>query len=259
MLAFNSLTYSFESIKVLNKITAIINDGEAVAITGNAGSGKTTLLKLIGGLYRNNSGSINIDGTETDRIPKHDLQKRIAFYSYTDDLKANPESTVREWVLDGRLIYKKFLSPYSDLDREISERQMEAFGVIHLSAIRLKNLPATSLRMCNLARLFTGKNSILLLDAPESGLNPEQRVRLSREIKKYGNSGHGIVVTASCDLNFIIQSCDSVIALQNGNIAERGPVGIITENFIKKYFRVDSLVTKNIVTGLPEIHIIETG
>ena len=149
------------------------------------------------------------------------------------------------------------LSPYSDIDKEIAYREMTNFGLNHLAEIRLKLISETSQKMASLARVFSAQTKILLLEKPDSGLNIDQRVILSKCIKKYTMPGNSTVILTSTDLNFIAATCDKIIVLHDNGIAETGTHRIITGEFIKKYFNVEAVITKNIYTGLPEIQIIE--
>jgi ABC-type cobalamin/Fe3+-siderophores transport system ATPase subunit len=89
--------------------------------------------------------------------------------------------------------------------------------------------------------------------------NLNQSVLLGKNIKKYTSLGDNIVILTSTSLNFIAATCDRIIVLSDNSIAESGSHRIITDEFVKKYFKVESIVTKNIYTGLPEVQVIEEG
>jgi len=86
-----------------------------------------------------------------------------------------------------------------------------------------------------------------------------QKVLLTKCIKKYTIKGDKTMLLTSSDLNFLAASCDKIIVLDDKGIAESGTHRIITAEFIKKYFNIEAVVTKNIYSGLPEIQVIEEG
>jgi ABC-type cobalamin/Fe3+-siderophores transport system ATPase subunit len=256
MLAINNLTYRIGDNLIFKNISAEFNDSEIIGITGPAGSGKSTFIDLLRKKHIDYNGDIIIDNADIKTTDKKRLKTLISYYS-TADSSVNPESIVKEWVLGGRINYKKKLSPYSEIDREIAIREIENFGLSSFNELRLKLISKTSLQMASLARTFAAQSKIMLLKNPETGLNINQKVLLTKCIKKYTIKGQNTVILSSTDLNFLAGVCDRIIVLADNVIAETGTQRIITGEFIKKYFNVEAIVTKNIYSGLPEIQIIE--
>ncbi len=255
MLKVNNLTYKISNKLLFKSITAEFNDGEIIGVTGPAGSGKSTFISLL----RNKldyDGEIIIDNNNLKTAENKKLKTLISHYSATANT-INPEAVVKDWVLGGRLIHKKRLSSYSDTDREIAFKEIENFGLGCFSEIRLKLISETSVKMASLARVFSAQSSLLFLEKPEAGLNINQKVLLTKCIKKYTLKGDKTVILTSGDLNFLAATCDRIIVLADNGIAEYGSHRIITGEFIKKYFNIEAVVTKNIYSGLPEIQIIE--
>ena len=62
LLEMNDITKAFSSNIVLNGVKLSVNEGEVVAILGENGAGKSTLIKILGGIYKADSGEIRIHG-----------------------------------------------------------------------------------------------------------------------------------------------------------------------------------------------------
>ena len=201
-------------------------------------------------------GSIIVDDSDIREYDKKELNIIISHFSASRN-EINPEAVVKEWILGGRINHKKKLSPYSDTDREIAYQQMINFGLKSLSETKLKLISESSRRMASLAKIFASQSDILLLEKPETGLNLNQRVLLSKNIKKHSGESGRIIILTSSDLNFIASTCDRIVILADNKIAETGTRQIITAELLKKYFQIEAIVTKNIFSGLPEIQIIE--
>ncbi|PKL17840.1 MAG: hypothetical protein CVV49_09055 [Spirochaetae bacterium HGW-Spirochaetae-5] len=256
MLTINNLTYKIGDNLILKNISAEFNDGEIIGITGPAGSGKSTFIDLLRKKHTNYDGDIIIDNTDIKNTDKKRLKILISYFSTSDNL-INPESVVKEWVLGGRINHKKKFGPYSEIDRELATRETENFGLNSFSELRLKLISKSSMQMASLARTFAAQSKIMLLKNPETGLNINQKVLLAKCIKKYTIKGQNTVILSSTDLNFLAAVCDRIIVLADNAIAETGTQRIITGEFIKKYFNIEAIVTKNIYSGLPEIQIID--
>lgn len=70
MIRLEGITKSFGSLQVLRGIDLEIKKGEVVSIVGPSGAGKTTLLQIMGTLDMPDSGSVTIDGTLVQPLPK---------------------------------------------------------------------------------------------------------------------------------------------------------------------------------------------
>lgn len=256
MLSITDLTFQKGEKILVNNVTLTIENGEITGITGCAGSGKNTLISLIRRREKKYKGSIRLNDSEIKTFNKKQFSKLVSHNSSLTD-NYNPEAFVNEWILGGRTPHKKLLNPYSENDREIAHKEIINFGLDDLSGIKLKRVSWSSARMASLARSFAVQSDILLLEKPEAGLDLHQRHLLRRNLKKYTVSGSRNVILTSCDLNFLAATCDRIIVLSDGRIAETGTGGIITESFVRKYFNIEVVVSKNIITGLPEIQIIE--
>ena len=256
MLTIKNLSYNLNNKIIFNNISATFNDGEIIGITGSAGSGKSSFINLLRNSAKDYSGSISINDSNIKTTNKKILKKIISHYSLIEN-SINPESITKELILSGRIKHKKRLSPYSEMDKEIARRVMINFELEKFAEIRLKMISESSRKMSSIAKTFSAQTDILMLEKPDAGLNINQRVVLSKAIKKYTSTGSRIVILTSTDLNFIAGTCDRIIVLADNSIAESGTHKIITADFVKKYFNIEAVVTRNIYSGLPEIQIIE--
>ncbi len=231
------------------------HDGEITGLFGIPESGKTSFIEMLGN-QKKYSGSILINGTE-----KRDINRKIFFqtvnYSSMAAERVNGESRLKDAVLRGRRAYRKTLSPYSSMDAETAEKYIEEFGLKNHTQSKIKTL-STSMRQCvMLAKAFASETSILLLDNPESFLNPLQKTRLSAALKKYVLNGKRTVIISSNNLDFLSLNCDRLILMDRGKFKIDGTPDMLTEKMMKEVFNIDTLISKNIVTGRPQIQIVE--
>ncbi|HOK91625.1 MAG TPA: ABC transporter ATP-binding protein [Spirochaetota bacterium] len=232
-----------------------ISESEIVGITGNGGSGKSSLLKLLYGDIKDFEGCYFFDGKNISNISKK--ERKVIFYFLPPIADFNPEDTLFDHVIRGQLNYKKFLNPYSPSQKEMTSDIIHSLNLSHLSNHRLKSLSHSIIKMANLAQGINSQCKVLLMDSPELFLDFRQKITLTRTLKKYAATGKISIIVASSDLDFLIKLCDKIIFLKNGKIFATGHSEIITDSLIKEVFGVQSIISKNIISTLPEIHIIE--
>lgn len=256
MVSINGLSCIVNGRQVLDGITFTINDNEILGITGGADSGKSLLLSILSMDFKKYTGTFAIDGSDISSFDTNTLQKSIAFCA-PHNTRFNPESTVFDRILSGRGIHKSRLRPYSENDRELTIRYIEQLELQKYSGTRLKYLSGSMKTLASLANAAISENRLLLLDSPEFLLNLRQRRNLSRLLKKYTFEDARSVVIATSDIDFLARTCDRLIVLHNGIIAETGTHAIIDDIFLKTYFGIDAMVSRNIVTSMPEVHLLE--
>ena len=77
-LAFDNVSFSYDSVPVLRGINFAARKGEVVAFVGSSGAGKTTLVNLIPRFYEPTAGAIKIDGTDSREVTLRSLRAQIA-------------------------------------------------------------------------------------------------------------------------------------------------------------------------------------
>ena len=257
MIKIEEITYSLKNSQVLCGITLQIHGGEILGITGPGGCGKSSLLEIISGEVRADSGRVLFDEMNTLHLPKRERTGLISYLKSRTEF--NPESTLFDEILSGRIRLKKMLNPYTDNDRESTAGLIDDLGIKSYSGKRLKHLPFSVQKLCVLARAFNSDSRVTVLDNPETGLDPRQRFLSSRLIQRQVKKGDRAVIMASSDIDFLAKVCDRLVIMKNGRIADSGGIEIITEDLIKEVFGVNTTVGRNLVTGFPEIQLIDVN
>lgn len=188
--------------RVLEAIDFEAHPGDVIGLLGRNGSGKTTLLRLLAGLLRPTSGTIEVEDAPavvSDRTP------------FLEPLSAR-ENLLATLALRGvdaeeaRSVADAFLRRYRLIDD--ADRPVEEFSL----GMR---------RRLALAEGFAASQRLVLLDEPTLGLDPAGRDRLIAMLADH--SGEGLtVVLATNDAGFAELLCDQVLLLHDGRIVARG-------------------------------------
>lgn len=192
---------------VLDAVDFEAHSGDVIGLLGRNGSGKTTLLRLLAGLLRPTSGTIEVEDAPavvSDRTPF------LEPLSARENLLATLALRGME-AQEGRFITDFFLRCYGLIDD--GDRPVEQFSL----GMR---------RRLALAEGFAANQQLVLLDEPTLGLDPAGRDRLIGMLSEHSDDGLTVVL-ATNDAGFAELVCDQVLLLHDGRIAARGTPAIM--------------------------------
>jgi len=253
MFELQDITYRINNKKILDSINLKLSPNQITGIIGKTCSGKTSLLDVISQKNPQYSGNIFLEDSPINSLSKNYIKKTIS--SLGEIHSANSHLTVFDYILLSRIQHKKFMNPFSKEDMEIATEWMENFELQDLSNQKIVSLSYSISQRLKSAFSFASNNPIIVLDSPDSGMDIQSILLLQKAIFKYSIKKNSIIVVSSNNINFISMLCDRIIIMDKGKIAEDGNLDLINEDIIKKYFKTEILLSKNIYNGKPEIHI----
>ena len=252
MIEITDLSFTCNEKDVIKGISTRFNDGEIIGIIGKSGSGKTLLLKLLSGMIKDFDGEILINKRPLLSFSRRELQKNISFFR--NIIPDNSEETLYNFLILSRLPHKKLLNPLSDYDIQVVEETINMFELESYRDSTLASLPDGVLKKAMLAFFFSRKASIFLLDNPTAELDIHSTSLLHKAICRYALDGQNTVILALNDLNFILQTSDRILLLNNGELAMEAHPTSIDVDIIREHFGIEVFLSKNIFNGRPNIH-----
>jgi ABC-type branched-subunit amino acid transport system ATPase component len=228
------LTKSFGGLRVADKLSLHVDEGEIVSLIGPNGAGKTTVFNLVTGLYRPDSGEILFEGRNIIGLPPHKItQLGIARTFQTLRLFLN--MTVKENVMaaayghtHSTVFEAIFRLPRARREEreiaQLAEEKLAFFGQ-RLAGYRHNqqayNLSYANRRRLEIARATATNPRLLLLDEPAAGMNPAETHELTELIGRLRTEGGYTVFVIEHDMHVVEGISDRVIALDHGvKIAE---------------------------------------
>lgn len=219
MLTIQNLQYRH----ILESINLVAETGQFVGIVGGNGSGKTTLLKCIAGIYRDWSGSIQLDSADLSTLS----QKRTAsLVSYVPQLIENviPFSVI-EFLRLSRFPYMGFSHPEKkpvDFDH-----LLRRLNIHRLKDRVVANLSGGELQKVLVAAALAQETAVILLDEPTSHLDPLQSREFISFLQSVRDEGNQLFLMVSHKVDEISHLCDRVIALKHGCGLELKPTDLV--------------------------------
>jgi ABC-type polysaccharide/polyol phosphate transport system ATPase subunit len=208
----NSKIQSQNKLVALSDVSLSISKGETVALLGLNGSGKTTLLRIISGIYKPDSGSIDVRGRLAPL-----LQIGIGF---------NPELD----AIDNIRMYGMLLG-FSKKEIESKIDDILDFAELHkFSKMKIKNFSTGMKARLGFATAFQINPDILLVDEVLAVGDENFRQKSFKEFIKFKEKGKTIVFTTH-NLNWILKLADKAILLTEGKISEIGTPKDVLETY----------------------------
>jgi len=207
------LTFYYDNHIVLEDIDLEIKQKDMLAIMGPNGGGKTTLIKIILGLLRPYSGTVEVFGREPEKT-----RRMIGYLRQYQDLDTDFPISVFDVVLMGR--YKGIARRYSSRDREAARKALDLLKIYDMRERHIKQLSGGQFQRMLLARAIVGDPKLLLLDEPLNSIGPEMQHEIYDLFLKL--SERMAVVFVTHDVSAISKYMDKIACL-NRRLYYHGP------------------------------------
>lgn len=200
--------------EAIKDISFIIHHGESVGIIGANGSGKSTLLLLIMGILFPDNGEVKVGDVRVTKKNLDMIRQRLGlvFQDSDDQLFM---TTVFDDVAFGPRNYNL---DENEVKIRVDEA-LEMVGIPHLIDRAPFKLSGGEKRAATIASVLSMKPDVLIMDEPTLGLDPKSRRRLITILKGFS---HTKIIT-SHDLDMVMETCDRIIIIKDGEVAANGP------------------------------------
>lgn len=208
MILANKLTKQFGPVMALRGIDLDIRPGEFVTIAGPNGAGKTTLLRILATLSRPTGGQVSIAGHALPR-GADDARRQIGLLSHQPLLYG-------DLTAEENLQFFGRMYDVPDLHRRAQER-LDEVGLLERRGDRTRTFSRGMQQRLAIARALLHDPSVVLLDEPFTGLDPEASDRLEALLRQI-NDGRRTVVMTIHDLERGWALCDRALVIARGKL-----------------------------------------
>lgn len=214
---------------VLKKLSFVLEKNSVTGLLGLNGAGKTTLINVLCGLHEGYSmGYLKFEGNDVNLRANDFKEKRYVVFSEDDSFGY---FTFDEYI---KYVFKAYGKKMNDNE---TERLVKKFNFENYRSVMIKNLSLGNKRKAYLITAFALKPELLLLDEPVNGLDFQSTEALYEEISGYRK--YGTILFSSHVLESVTLTCDKILILDEGHIAQTFTQTDITAENIRKFLRFE--------------------
>lgn len=212
ILVGRAVTRRFGGLVAVNAVDLDVNEGEIFGLIGPNGAGKTTLFRLLSGVYRPSSGTIQLRGQEIAGRSAHAVNA-MGIATTHQIVRPFAEMPVEKNVLVGVLYGRSGLRGRA-ADAEV-DRILALMELAPHRATLGRSLTLARRKRLEVARAVATKPDVLLLDEVAAGLNPTESARMIDLIRKVRDSGVTIVMVEHV-MKAIMSLSDRIMVMDLG-------------------------------------------
>ena len=227
-ISVNSLEKSYKNLKVLKGISFAVQKGSIFALLGPNGAGKTTTIKVLSTLLKPDQGSARVCGFDVIRQPEN----------VREQISLTGQNAAVDYILTGRenlrLIGK--LRHLPDANKK-ADALLEQFDLLEAADRQVATYSGGMRRRLDLAMGLLGAPSVVFLDEPTTGLDPQSRRAMWNVIKDLARSGITVFLTTQ-HLEEADQLADQIVILNKGKIVAKGTTAELKKLFSRGHIEI---------------------
>ncbi|MEB3119768.1 MAG: ABC transporter ATP-binding protein [Snowella sp.] len=251
MLDVKQITRRFGGLVAVNEVSFDVYNQEIFGLIGPNGAGKTTLFNLITGLIEPSSGQIFTQEQLISHLKPHQIAAKGIARTF-QNIRLFGELSALENVIVGRHLHTKSnfvtgilgLPQANQAEKQAKQKAQEFIELVGLGdrlSEKAKNLSYGDQRRLEIARALALEPSILLLDEPAAGMNPNEKQVLSAFIRDLRTQFNLTIILIEHHVPLVMGLCDRIAVLNFGKLIALGQPEIVRNDpaVIEAYLGVD--------------------
>ena len=262
VLELQNLTMQFGGVVAVDDLSMYVDKGEIIALIGPNGAGKTTAFNMITGVYAPTNGAIFFNGEQiisnhpqgnmkklyqgsnADKFPNvmvklPDVITKLGIARTFQNIRLFKDLTVFENVLIAKHMRSKagvFAATFrlnAKEERAMRAETMRLLEILELADLRnemASNLPYGKQRRLEIARALATEPSLLLLDEPAAGMNPQETAELTAFIKQIRDDFKLTVFMIEHHMDLVMEISDRIYVLDFGKLIAAGTPDEVQNN-----------------------------
>ncbi len=247
MIEARNVVKAFDGFRALDGLTMTVPRGSIYGLVGPNGAGKSTLLRHVTGIYRQDSGSVLLEGNPIYENPA--AKARIA--SIPDELYYFLSASTRDMMRFFKGFYPRFDGARYEALKDVFTTINEKQPIRRLSK-GMQKQAAFWLALCC-------RPDVLVLDEPVDGLDPVMRRQvwglLMGDVAEHGTT----VLVSSHNLRELEDVCDHVGILSRGRVLIERSLSDLQENLVKMQVVFQEKEMPRMPEDLQVLHVSRVG
>lgn len=226
VVAINNISFSYHGQSVLNKINLTIKRGEFLGIIGPNGSGKTTLLKIILGLLKPHTGSVNLFGTPLHRFRQW---SKLGYVPQKAGLSAVPFPITVDEVVS-----------LSIHDEEAIAAALQAVDMVPARKKLLSELSSGQQQRVFIARALASKPQLLILDEPTVGVDIDAQEKFYSLLRSLHKKEQLTLILVSHDIDIVAHEVNEIACINGRLLCHGKSEDILKSSVMEKLYGKDA-------------------
>jgi peptide/nickel transport system ATP-binding protein len=239
-----SLLRPGQVVPALRGVSFEVAQGERFGIVGESGSGKSTLLRILAGVDRPTSGTVEVDGLTVSGLPERrlrPLRERLQLVLQDPMSSLDPRMRVRD------IVAEPLVAQGHRANRARVDELLTQVGLSAEAADRYPHQFSGGQRQrISIARALAPRPDILLADEPVSALDVSVRAQVLNLVSDLVDDLGLTLVFVSHDLSVVRHLCQRVAVMRDGEVVEIGPTERVYEQPEHPY-------TQRLVAAIPSL------
>lgn len=247
ILEVKDLTIRFGGLTAVENFNINIEKNELVGLIGPNGAGKTTIFNILTGVYIPTEGSVHLNGVNTvGKRPSKIVMlgssrtfQNIRLFknmSVLDNIKVAYHNQMSYKFISSIIKNTKYRVEEARAN-DVAMKLLKVFGLESYNQELAKNLPYGKQRKLEIARAIATNPTLLLLDEPAAGMNPQETAELMETIKFVKDEFNVSILLIEHDMKLVMGICERIVVIDYGKIIAKGSPREIRKNpnVIKAY------------------------
>ena len=254
VLRIEDVTMQFGGVVAVNNLSMEINEGEIVSLIGPNGAGKTTVFNAVTGVYPPTNGQVLFHGEPIACNHPHGKMRKLYagenLGKYTKVVEHTPDFIAKKGIartfqnirlfktmtVFENVLVAKHMRRRSNLftatfmlnrkeEKKMRQECLELLEILGLSDVKdevAANLPYGKQRHLEIARALATEPTLLLLDEPAAGMNPQETNELTALIKDIRDKFHLTVFVIEHHMNLVMDISDRIYVIDFGKLIASG-------------------------------------
>lgn len=230
-LTIDGLEVSFGSLKAVDGMSTVINEGELRVVLGPNGAGKTTLMDLVSGKTPSTAGEVRLFGKNITNWPEHQIARagmgrKFQIPSVFRDLTVRDNLNVA--VSHNPSVFRNLRFDMAAADKSRIAEVIELTGLDSVLDVMAGDLSHGQMQWLELGMLITQQAKVILLDEPTAGMTQAETSKTADIILRLKGS-HTIIVVEH-DMAFVRKIAEKVTVMHLGKLLAEGPMARIEKD-----------------------------
>ena len=230
LLKLENIHKSFPGVKVLKNVSMYVKPGEIHALLGENGAGKSTLMKILGGIHKQESGTLTFLDEPIGEV-NPEVSKRLGIGFVHQELNLSDELTVAENIYMGRLPEKSWgIIDHKQLYAQ-TEQVLAELDVSFTAKTKVRELTTANKQLVEIAKAISLDARVVIFDEPTTSLSDKDVKNLFAIIRKLSNKGVACIYI-SHRMKEIFELCEQATILRDGELIDSVRVADVDQNQI---------------------------